>query len=303
MEASPERVYGEPLPNGSWTGLMGMLQRREANVTGTLLSVTWLRTQVVDFSEYLDIDEFTALHSRPALTSDVTGLVRPFTYQTWLFLLLSLISAFAVTLIVVQRHQGLVAPREEQQRRHGKADWRINLKESWLWTWCGLLGQSVPQQPEGQLVRVVVGQWMLFSFILAIVYRCVLKAMLILPRVHLPFDNLEQLVQTGIHVAVGEGTSIHVEIMLAANTSSVGQLRDVVVPVPAKHTKLYNLKVMEGHLAGMRTRTVANFIVNDDFAKVGVCRAYIMSRGFFGPNILSIAFPKGSQLKQQFDSM
>ncbi|XP_063866371.1 uncharacterized protein LOC135103703 [Scylla paramamosain] len=144
---------------------------------------------------------------------------------------------------------------------------------------------------------------MLFSFILAIVYRCVLKAMLILPRVHLPFDNLEQLVQTGIHVAVGEGTSIHVEIMLAANTSSVGQLRDVVVPVPAKHTKLYNLKVMEGHLAGMRTRTVANFIVNDDFAKVGVCRAYIMSRGFFGPNILSIAFPKGSQLKQQFDSI
>ncbi|XP_063865371.1 glutamate receptor ionotropic, kainate glr-3-like [Scylla paramamosain] len=142
MEASPERVYGEPLPNGSWTGLMGMLQRREANVTGTLLSVTWLRTQVVDFSEYLDIDEFTALHSRPALTSDVTGLVRPFTYQTWLFLLLSLISAFAVTLIVVQRHQGLVAPREEQQRRHGKADWRINLKESWLWTWCGLLGQT-----------------------------------------------------------------------------------------------------------------------------------------------------------------
>ena len=64
-------------------------------------------------------------------------------------------------------------------------------------------------------MRVVVGLWLLTSFVLAIVYRCVLKAMLILPRVHLPFDNLEQLVQTGIHVAVGEGTSIHVEIMVS----------------------------------------------------------------------------------------
>ncbi|XP_045103526.1 retinol dehydrogenase 11-like isoform X2 [Portunus trituberculatus] len=191
----------------------------------------------------------------------------------------------------------------EQHRRNCEADWRISLKESWLWTWCGLLAQSVPKQPEGQLVRLVVGQWLVFSFVLTIVYRCVLKAMLILPRVHLPFDNLEQLVHTGIHVAVGEGTSIHVEIMRAADTSSVGQLRDVVVPVPAKQTKLYNLKVMEGHLAGMRTRTVANFIVNDDFAMAGVCRAYIMSRGFFGPNILSIAFPKGSPLKPKFDSI
>lgn len=150
-------------------------------------------------------------------------------------------------------------------------------------------------------MRMMVGMWLLTGYVVAIVYRCVLKAMLILPSVRLPFDSLEELVQSGLPVAVGDATSIHVEIMQAKNTSTLGRLRRVVVAVPSSLANLYNQKAVEGEVAGMRTDTVSKFILSDDFAKVGRCRAYIMSRGFFGPNSLSLAFPKGSPLKAQFD--
>lgn len=35
--------------------------------------------------------------------------------------------------------------------------------------------------------------------------------------------------------------------------------------------------------------------------QVGECRSYLMSRGFFGPNSLSLAFPKRSPLREKFN--
>ncbi|XP_050728659.1 glutamate receptor ionotropic, kainate glr-3-like isoform X2 [Eriocheir sinensis] len=248
-EVSHDREFGRPLPNGSWTGIIGMLQRQDANVTGTLMSVTWIRSKVVDFSTAIDMDEFTAFSALPALTSDMSGFVKSFSYQTWVLLLLSSLITFVAIFLVLQRQERL--NQSPKRRRWGdlgaSAEWQDYLQQSSLWTWCSLVAQSVPWEAEGDAVRMMVGMWLLTGYVVAIVYRCVLKAMLILPSVRLPFDSLEELVQSGLPVAVGDATSIHVEIM------------------------------------------------------VGRCRAYIMSRGFFGPNSLSLAFPKGSPLKAQFD--
>ncbi|MPD06080.1 hypothetical protein E2C01_101863 [Portunus trituberculatus] len=44
----------------------------------------------------------------------------------------------------------------------------------------------------------MAGAWMLISFVLATIYRSNLKAMLILPYINLPFNSVEELVQTDI---------------------------------------------------------------------------------------------------------
>ncbi|XP_069982124.1 glutamate receptor 4-like [Penaeus vannamei] len=56
--------------------------------------------------------------------------------------------------------------------------------------------------PFGDSVRIVSGLWLLVCLILASVYRSNLKAMLILPKVTVPFDSLEQLVKTDLPVWV-----------------------------------------------------------------------------------------------------
>ena len=46
MELAATDIYGEELANGSWAGVVGMLQRREADITVNDFSITQSRSKV-----------------------------------------------------------------------------------------------------------------------------------------------------------------------------------------------------------------------------------------------------------------
>ncbi|XP_068235170.1 uncharacterized protein [Palaemon carinicauda] len=83
------------------------------------------------------------------------------------------------------------------------------LISSGFWTLASILAQSSPRTASGGSVRVLSCIWLLMSFILATIYRSNLKAMLILPKVTLPFDNLEELTASGLPVWVAGGSVLH----------------------------------------------------------------------------------------------
>jgi hypothetical protein len=45
----PENFWGVELPNGTWNGIMGVMERREADVSSNGLVATSARMSVVDF--------------------------------------------------------------------------------------------------------------------------------------------------------------------------------------------------------------------------------------------------------------
>ncbi|KAF8778043.1 putative glutamate receptor like protein [Argiope bruennichi] len=47
-----DRLFGSLLPNGSWSGMVGMVRRGEADLAFTYLSITEERMKVVNFSSY-----------------------------------------------------------------------------------------------------------------------------------------------------------------------------------------------------------------------------------------------------------
>lgn len=59
------------------------------------------------------------------------------------------------------------------------------------------------------MVRVLTGLWLLLALILVAVYRSNLKAMLILPKLNLPFDSVEELTRTSIPVWVSQSSLLH----------------------------------------------------------------------------------------------
>lgn len=61
-------------------------------------------------------------------------------------------------------------------------------------------------KPRGDRERLVGGLWLLVSFVLGTVYRSNLKAMLILPKIQVPFNSFEQLVATNVPVHVIKGS-------------------------------------------------------------------------------------------------
>lgn len=73
---------------------------------------------------------------------------------------------------------------------------------------------AVPWNLTKNPVRVLAGAWLLVALIVGTVYRSNLKAMLIIPKVVLPFDNLEELVESGIPIAVLQSTVLHQAIMV-----------------------------------------------------------------------------------------
>ncbi|MPD06472.1 hypothetical protein E2C01_102286 [Portunus trituberculatus] len=69
---------------------------------------------------------------------------------------------------------------------------------------------------------MITSLWLLTAFVLGIVYRCNLKAMLILPTLNIPFDSLEELVTTGKIVGILEGTNIQHQIWVLRNDVLAG---------------------------------------------------------------------------------
>ncbi|GFS57894.1 hypothetical protein NPIL_261471, partial [Nephila pilipes] len=57
-------AYGDELPNGTWTGMISMLQKEAANLAFTYISITQERSKVVGFSKTYSYSARTTENSR-----------------------------------------------------------------------------------------------------------------------------------------------------------------------------------------------------------------------------------------------
>ncbi|KAK8401193.1 hypothetical protein O3P69_002751 [Scylla paramamosain] len=297
-----DRSYGLLLPNGSWSGLLGMVQRGEADLTGTVIAITANGLPAFDFSDPVVISEYNVINVRPVVTPNVAGFIRPYTPLAWAFLLMSSVIVSAATLLMLRRPALLQtmdgsgsqsfeeedmdktkvpSSRKEEKNNIG---WFRSVERSSLWTWSALLSQSVPWEPRGSSARMMAGLWLLETLILASVYRSNLKAMLIIPKVRLPFDNLEELAESGITLAITKDSTLQSLIM-----------ENLVLAHPDQVYRFIE-DIYSGKWAGGAFTISIKAAFHLDFSVMGKCRGYIMSRGFFGPASLSLAFAKGSPL-------
>ncbi|GFG31548.1 hypothetical protein Cfor_00459, partial [Coptotermes formosanus] len=49
LQLPPENVYGKQMKNGSWNGIMGLMARKEVDVTSVELTMEKMRSEVVDY--------------------------------------------------------------------------------------------------------------------------------------------------------------------------------------------------------------------------------------------------------------
>ncbi|XP_045108205.1 uncharacterized protein LOC123502971 [Portunus trituberculatus] len=73
---------------------------------------------------------------------------------------------------------------------------------------------GVPWMPLKDMARNVAALWLMMSFTLSSVYRSNLKAMIIFPRIHLPFSSLDELADSNIDSILVNGSAIHTHIMV-----------------------------------------------------------------------------------------
>ncbi|XP_068236124.1 glutamate [NMDA] receptor subunit 1-like [Palaemon carinicauda] len=300
-----DRHYGIRLPNGTWTGIMGLLTRKEADMSAIVLSMNAERASAISLSEPLFIDEQAVGHKTPVLEADVAGFVKPYTAWVWLILVLTIVIVAGTTFLVHFLH-GFIShderPGDEKLRGTDHTDENVIQKSIWLaclWTITSQLSQASYWWPKGDSVRMVTGLWLLMAFILGSVYRSNLKAMLIMPRLRLPFNNIEELVNSRIPTFVMKGSMLNQAMESSSEGSPLYMLKQQAV----FHNDIIRLSadLTQGKMAAFLGKRALVYLLHQRYSTRGFCDVYVARETVFGGTSLSLGFPYGSSLKLKVD--
>ncbi|XP_071544964.1 glutamate receptor ionotropic, delta-1-like isoform X2 [Panulirus ornatus] len=183
INEAPNRAFGD-YRNGSFTGIIGKLEREEADLS-TIVAPTPGRLQVVQFCRVYESDKMVITSLKPALLPASLSLIRPFEGELWLGLLVSVV-AWGVILWLLQR-----AWRWMSGRRG------VRLNTALLYGWRTLLEQPPTTPPSNMTGRVLVGWWLVFCLIITTGFRSSLIAHLTVQGRSKTLDNFRDLLDQG----------------------------------------------------------------------------------------------------------
>ncbi|GFT60509.1 uncharacterized protein NPIL_91961 [Nephila pilipes] len=155
-------VYGVELKNGSWTGMIGMLQKEEADLAFTYVSITDARSKVVGFSKTYTYSELTFVSHIPKdSVKPMFAFVHPFDLATWgsLFVLL-----FAISFLFSKFQQG-----------------KLSIGLAFFKLFASLLHQPLNISDNAVKNNILELFWCLFALVISFGYCSILLSFLIQP--------------------------------------------------------------------------------------------------------------------------
>ncbi|KAK7070577.1 hypothetical protein SK128_022049, partial [Halocaridina rubra] len=189
---SSDQQHGIPLDNGTWTGLVGYLHRKEADVAVSPMSLTIPRLSVMDFSPAIDHDSV-----RMVIMKDLD--LDPLDWQTYIvgFHWSVWLSLVAVWLIMSFGIAKIAEPDE-------------NISSyNYMFYFIGTIAQqgcaTVPECGRG---RVIVFTFWIGSVLLFTAYTACLTSQLAVVPAHKPFSFLtDAITSAGYYASTLKGTS------------------------------------------------------------------------------------------------
>ncbi|NXN95687.1 GRIK5 protein, partial [Rhinopomastus cyanomelas] len=195
-------LYGAPEPNGSWTGMVGELINRKADLAVAAFTITAEREKVIDFSKpfmTLGISILYRVHMgrKPGYFS----FLDPFSPAVWLFMLLAYLAVSCVLFLAAR-----LSPYEWynphpclRQRHHNLLENQYTLGNSLWFPVGGFMQQGCEILPRALSTRCVSGVWWAFTLIIISSYTANLAAFLTVQRMEVPVESADDLAdQTNI---------------------------------------------------------------------------------------------------------
>ncbi|XP_060078761.1 glutamate receptor ionotropic, kainate 3-like [Ylistrum balloti] len=187
MTEPADKEWGFMLNNGSWTGMIGELQREEVDMMIAPASIQAGREMVMDFTHPYYFDTSTILMKRPDPNKTKwRTLIDPFADIVHMCIWITL-SLAALILTVLERINPFYRNQQEAEEH--------NTYQNTFWYMFGaLLTQGGDRLPESQTGRTLISFWWLFSIVMVATYSGNLIAFLTVAKDRLPFNSLAELV-------------------------------------------------------------------------------------------------------------
>ncbi|XP_068221286.1 glutamate receptor ionotropic, delta-1-like [Palaemon carinicauda] len=190
---SVDDEWGQPIGNGSWTGLVAAMMKEDADF-GTCLFPSAKRNAVVDFTRMYAPEPFLIVTLKPQLLPRYLAIIRPFTMTMWAAVVAS---SVVVGLSFWVLHKGWLdissRLKEPRQGRDMGPPEESSISHAIFYTW-GLLFQQTPfKNPSYFFGRLWLACWMIFSFLILTTYKSALIASLSVPQMSEAVDSIPQL--------------------------------------------------------------------------------------------------------------
>ncbi|XP_041823095.1 glutamate receptor ionotropic, kainate 5-like isoform X1 [Melanotaenia boesemani] len=203
-------LYGAPEPNGSWTGMVGELINRKADLAAAGFTITSEREKVIDFSKpfmTLGISILYRVHlgRKPGYFS----FLDPFSPAVWLFMLLAYLAVSCVLFLAARLSPyEWYNPHPCLRERRDILENQYTLGNSLWFPVGGFMQQGSEIMPRALSTRCVSGVWWAFTLIIISSYTANLAAFLTVQRMEVPIESPDDLAdQTNIQYGTIHGGS------------------------------------------------------------------------------------------------
>ena len=208
LRPPPDRQWGAKRADGSWTGIIGELDEKRADISPGPLGVSQARSEVVSYSVPLNTEYFQFYIKNPEGATNFQAYSEPLHYVTWIFIVIFCFILPPFLLATV--YYGLKDEEHEE----------FSFGNTIAFTLISLTtanGGGWTVSPINNAPRLVFFTIMAFGLLLNISWNANLISYLATHSIQYPFDRLETLLSTtDFKIAVLPGSAHQDNFALSA---------------------------------------------------------------------------------------
>ncbi|XP_071532994.1 glutamate receptor ionotropic, kainate 4-like [Panulirus ornatus] len=268
----PDRSWGVKYANGSWSGMVGMVIREEADIGVGPFDVTASRAEVVDFTGLILVDYTRILGARGRPEVDPWGFLLPLSPLVWLAILTALLVVPAVMFL-----QSLCF------------SFKIEGEKNWLSATFAFL--RVLLQQDNSLParwwweRLVLGVWMMTTLVLTRSYAGNLMSLLAVRHIPEPYHTLRDVLDDPSVTMIWQTNSSHVQYIHSVEGGIYREVAEaerngrVILKTQSQFPKMIDTVVRRGDHVLTVVGLASKVYMAQDFTRTGQCSFYQSREG------------------------
>ncbi|KPJ04976.1 Glutamate receptor, ionotropic kainate 1 [Papilio xuthus] len=208
-----QNKWGQKLPNGSYSGLLGEMVTGQADIAVGNLQYTTLYLEMTDLSIPYTSQCWTFLTPEAMSDNSWKTLILPFKLYMWIAVLMVLLVTGSIFYGLAKYYIHLMDFRGKTAKDRSTEKIKQNLTldtragglylfgeitNSILYTYGMLLVVSLPKLPSGWSIRLLTGWYWLYCILLVVSYKASMTAILANPTPRVTIDTLKELVDSKI---------------------------------------------------------------------------------------------------------
>ncbi|XP_068229807.1 glutamate receptor ionotropic, delta-2-like [Palaemon carinicauda] len=288
----PDGGFGVKTPTGNWTGMVGQLVRKEADVCLGPMQVIQSRTEFIDYTMPFSFGTLSLMAARGSATIDPWSFVLPLNGDVWM----ALFVAMLVVSILHATFQRLMQPR---------ANWFVLFGEALFDYSQPPMGNSIEKEIRNWQ-RPLFGAWLFTAFLLNASYEGTLRSMMALKYIPHPVQTVQDVIQNpNMKIIVMHRTS-YTDVMSKVPSGDVRLLDDAgkagryVDRNIGDFMNYYDLVLRGDHVQIFDVITSLRYFALY-FSNTGRCDFYIAKEKFI-PTMYGMTLQKKSPLTDAFNA-